>query len=85
MKKYNLMDLSDHFGKGLKALVTFDKSNWMEDYDHTTRTYEVDIDSNWGLDPSKDGRSIIGNCLDGVDLGVRLDLYQWKIEKIEIL
>ena len=85
MKKYNLSDLSDHFGKGLKAHVTFAKSNWPEEYDHIERTYEVDIDSNWGLDPSKYGKSIIGNCLDGIDLGVRLDRYQWEIEKITLL
>lgn len=85
MRKLHLLDLTNHFGKGLKAHVTFDKSNWGKEYAPTARTYEIEIDSNWGLDPSKEGRSIIGNCLDGIDLGVRLDWYQWKIEKIKIL
>jgi len=33
--------------------------------------------------------SLFGDCLDGIDLGVRLDLYDWKvdycyIEKVEL-
>lgn len=56
---------------------SFPRANYTEEQ----RTYEFTSDNKRFL-PNMGGNSIFCDCLDGVDLGVRLDWYlgQWKID-----
>lgn len=65
------------------ALIIFAKDNWNIDYTEEERTYRVSVNSKY-FQHDKIGTSLFGNCLDGKDNGVRLDLYNWKVEKIII-
>lgn len=66
------------------ALIIFDSSNWANrNFTEQERTYRVSSDAKY-FDYEKCGSSLFGNCLDGKDLGVRLDLYKWKVEDIII-
>ena len=62
-----------------KAVIVFKQSNFNKPYSEKERSYEI-CNGQWGLDSSKMGRCIIGDCLDGKDLGVRLDAYDWEKE-----
>jgi len=58
------------------------------EYSETERSYRISDNNMWGLDDSKRGRRIAGDCLDGLDIGVRLDAYmdadepndRWQID-----
>lgn len=62
-----------------KAVIVYSQDNFEEPYTKQELSYEI-CNGQWGLDSSKMGRCIIGNCLDGLDNGVRLDNYDWKID-----
>lgn len=62
-----------------KAVIVYKQENFNKPYTETERSYEI-CNGQWGLDSSKMGRCILGNCLDGSDIGVRLDSYDWKID-----
>jgi hypothetical protein len=65
----------------LSAVIVFAKSNWNVPYTETQRSYRVYNTSGKIFFDGMLGNSMVGDCLDGVDLGVRLDAYQWKVEK----
>lgn len=57
------------------------------------RSYKVSSDAKF-FDPQMIGNSLVGNCLDGKDLGVRLDWYmslrpeegkRWEVEYCYII
>lgn len=62
-----------------KAVIVYKQSNFSTPYTEKERSYVIH-NGQWGLDSSKLGRCIIGNCLDGIDLNVRLDSYDWEKE-----
>ena len=62
-----------------KAVIVFKQENFKNHFTEKERSYEI-CNGQWGLDSSKMGSCIIGNCLDGKDIGVRLDSYNWKID-----
>lgn len=62
-----------------KAVIVYSQSNFKEPYTVKERSYLI-VNGQWGLDSSKMGRCIVGDCLDGKDTGVRLDSYDWKKE-----
>lgn len=67
------------------AVIVFDKSNFKGvEYSKIERSYKISRD-NYYFQGDKFAKSLIGDCLDGKDLGVRLDLCNWKVESIEIL
>ena len=46
------------------------------------RSYQISSDAKY-FDGNMSGNSLFGNCLDGKDLGVRLDYYMysgWKVD-----
>ena len=66
------------------ALITFCSSNWKNlSFTEEERTYRVSKNNRYFQD-GKISNSLFGDCLDGKDLGVRLDAYKWKVEKIQI-
>lgn len=68
-----------------KAVIVFTKESFKKDYTETERSYEVSSDCKY-FKSGKISNSLYGNCLDGKDNGVRLDLYigngEWHVEKI---
>ena len=50
----------------------FAEDSFREPYSKTERTYVISSD-NKAFHPNMSGYSVIGNCLDGTDMGVRLE------------
>ena len=68
-----------------KANIVFTNDNFKgQEYTETERTYTVSSSAKY-FDGSKIGTSLFGDCLDGRDLGIRLDWYNWKVERIDII
>lgn len=66
--------------KILIGYVVYKASNWPDkNFDERTRTYEVCSGDN-GFKPGKISNCIYGDCMDGIDVGVRLDWYKWDVE-----
>lgn len=71
--------------KRLEAVVVFTEDSWNKPYTETQRSYQLSSDNKAFL-PNQLGYSIFGDCLDGTDLGVRLDWYMrasenpWKVD-----
>lgn len=64
--------------KKVYGVITYDKSNWDEEYSEDSRSYEVCSSSkHFGNYISNE---LTGCSLDGTDMGVRLDYYKWKPE-----
>lgn len=56
------------------AVIVFKPESFNRDYTEESRSYEVDSSEKF-FNPSMIGSSLYGNCLDGKDNGVRLDVY----------
>ena len=69
----------------LSGVIVFTEDSYSKPYTETQRSYRTDSDQKAFL-PHQLGYSIFGDCLDGTDLGVRLDWYMrdpkmpWKVE-----
>lgn len=73
-------------GEHITGIIVFDQCSFKKDYTEEERSYRVSSDNN-AFKSGKISNSIYGDCLDGKDLGVRLDLYMydgWKVEKCYI-
>lgn len=75
--------------KPLVGYIVFTKDSFDKEYSEESRTYEVYSDCKAYMS-NMCGYSIYGNCLDGVDIDIRLDWYMaeekggkngWKVEK----
>lgn len=56
------------------AVIVFKQESFTTPYTEKERSYEISSDAKY-LDGNKLGTSLFGDCLDGKDLGVRLDKY----------
>lgn len=63
----------------LKFVVVFKQENFDKPFTIKERSYQFRSDNKYFL-PSMGGSSLYGHCLDGKDLNVRLDWYDWKPE-----
>lgn len=64
----------------LTAVVVYTADSFTEPYTEKERSYEFTSDNKAFL-PNQISNSIFADCLDGKDLGVRLDWYpEWKKE-----
>lgn len=66
----------------LYGVIVFTEDSFNKPYTETERSYRT-WSSNKGFQHGKISNSIFGDCLDGVDLGVRLDIYMydgWKVD-----
>lgn len=76
--------------KRLEAVVVFTEDSFTKPYTERDRSYQFSSDNKAFL-PNQLGYSIFGDCLDGSDLGVRLDWYMrdpknpWKVEYCYLL
>lgn len=61
-----------------KAVIVFSQESFSKPFTETERSYQVSSDAKY-FDGSKIGNSLFGDCLDGKDLGVRLDAYMHSI------
>lgn len=66
------------------ALITYKQENFEKEFSEQSRTYMVSSD-NRCFETGKIANSMFGSCIDGTDVGIRLDWYKWKIEKIMLL
>lgn len=84
MREFNKVNNNTSKGnnKVLKGVIVFTQDSFDKTYTEVERSYEVTSDNKAFL-PNMISNSIFGNCLDGIDNGVRLDLYiygGWKID-----
>ena len=76
--------------KKLRGVVVFKEESWDKHYTEEQRSYELSSDNKAFL-ADQIGNSIFGDCLDGKDLGVRLDWYMrdadkpWKVDYCYLL
>lgn len=75
--------ITNQFGdkNPLYFVIVYKQSNFEEEFSETERSYRVRSDNKLFLSGML-GRSLFGNCLDGKDMGVRLDWYNWEVERI---
>ena len=64
----------------LSAYIVYKQSNFTCEYTEKERTYKVRSDMGKVFYNGMLGSSMVGDCLDGIDLRVRLDSYDWDIE-----
>lgn len=85
MNKQTLNDLQSN-KNWEKAVVVFTEDSFTEKYSEQSRSYKVDRGDKY-FDEGKLGKALIGDCLDGKDNGVRLDVYlgEWEVEYCYIL
>ena len=63
----------------ITGVIVYKASNWKEPYTEQQRSYRVSNNSRCWQE-GKIANSLFGNCLDGKDLGVRLDWYKWAVD-----
>lgn len=74
-----------------EAVIVFTKDSFDKDYTEEERSYKVSHSSNWFNGGKTISFALWGNCLDGKDLGVRLDWYlkngkdSWKVDYCYII
>lgn len=61
-----------------KAVIVFSADSFDKTYTEQQRSYQITSDAKY-FDESKAGKSLYGDCLDGKDLAVRLDLYMHSL------
>lgn len=76
--------------KTLEGVIVFTEDSFNKPYSEEERSYKVSNNTSRGLQTGKISNSIWGDCLDGKDLGVRLDIYMqedpvWKVDYCYIL
>jgi hypothetical protein len=65
-----------------EAVVVFTESSFEKPFTELERSYKISSGDKY-FDGNMGGNSLYGNCLDGKDLGVRLDIYiyeGWKVD-----
>jgi hypothetical protein len=81
IKKISFYDLQ-RMNHWKEAVVVFTEDSFKKPYTELERSYKISSGDKY-FDGNMGGNSLFGNCLDGTDLGVRLDVYiyeGWKPE-----
>lgn len=73
MNKITLSDLRENTSWE-KAVVVFTQDSFSNNFSEVERSYEISKENKY-FNPNMNGNSLFGNCLDGKDDGVRLDIY----------
>lgn len=61
-----------------KAVVVFAQESFSREFTEKQRSYEITPDNHY-FKPESISNSLFGNCLDGTDNGVRLDIYKSRL------
>lgn len=87
--KNRFREAEKEHGKHLTGYLIFSQESFQSPYSEKSRTYQISSD-NKAFNCTTGGYSIFGDSLDGIDRGVRLDLYMaderggkdgWKVER----
>lgn len=82
MKKITRADFDSimfsHHADNITGVIVFKQENFNRPFTETERSYRVCSNSKHYGDYISN--ELTGNCLDGVDLGVRLDWYKWTTD-----
>lgn len=87
--KQHFRDMERTYRHHTEGYIVFSADSFRIPYDETARTYAVNSDCK-AFQPNMGGYSIFGDCMDGSEHGVRLDLYMaeerggkdgWQIER----
>lgn len=82
-----MTDFNKKYGRDYKnlieAVIVYKQSNFSEEYSEESRSYLIN-NNNHHFD-NKISNALWGSCLDGTDQNVRLDYYNWDIEKVYLL
>ena len=62
--------------------ITYARCNFSKPFNRKERTYIVASNGGKACFNGMCGSSLWGDCMDGRDMGVRLDWYDWKIDEI---
>ena len=65
----------------ISAVIVYKQSNFTREYSEQSRSYRVTNFDGKRFFHGMLGNSIYGECLDGSESGVRLDAYDWEIER----
>lgn len=65
----------------MSAVIVYKQSNFKKRYSQQERSYRVTNRSGKIFFYGMHGNSMTGDCLDGKDLRVRLDAYNWEVER----
>lgn len=85
-KEYNLKHnivygRSDNKVKLITAIIVYKQENFTKPYTELERSYRISNESGKVFFNMPSGsQSLVGNCLDGKDLHVRLDYLNWDID-----
>ena len=79
MREYNRRFPENADSAKLAGVIVYKASNWPKAYSELERSYRV-----WNCNPyfhdGKISNRLSGDCLDGTDIGVRLDWYKWDVD-----
>lgn len=79
--KENGISYGDYNVPEITAVIVYEQSNFDKPYTETERSYRIsNLCGKAFFDLPSGSNSMTGDCLDGKDLGVRLDAYNWKIK-----
>lgn len=86
MKQVTYSKLKEEFydKENKYTLIIYSQSNFNKEYSELSRTYLISSNNKY-FQSGKISNSLFGSCIDGTDIGVRLDTYNWKVEKVVIL
>lgn len=79
MQTYNARFPENAETEKLTGVIVYKQENFKTPYSENDRSYRVS-NANRAFQAGKISRSLFGNCLDGKDIGVRLDWYNWKVD-----
>lgn len=87
MEKLTLNELTKRSNDWKKAVIVFTEDSFNKFFTEEERSYEITSDNKY-FNADMNGTSLFGNCLDGKDDGVRLDIYmslpeekeRWEVE-----
>ena len=79
MREYNRRFPENADMRKLSGVIVYKPDNWPKAYSEESRSYRV-WNCNRHYQDGKIANSLFGNCLDGTDIGVRLDWYNWTVD-----
>lgn len=73
------LEQANRDGVERQGVIVYSQSNWEQEFSLESRSYVVSS-NNRRFQEGKIANSMFGSSLDGSDMGVRLDLYNWEID-----